>query len=514
VVINAQPSSPTAPVVGTITQTTCASTTGSVVLSGLPATGTWTLTRNPGGVTVTGTGTTSTISAIPAGTYTFTVTNATGCISSASANVLINPQPPTPAAPSVSTIAPPTCASATGSVILFGLPSTGTWTLIRYPGTVSTTGTGTSTTITGLAAGTYNFTVTSADGCLSVASANVVIPAQPVSPSAPVVGTITQPTFAVPTGSVVLTGLPSSGSWIITRSPGNVTTAGSGSNITISDLNGGVFSFTVTNFAGCISPKSVDVTISTPGAPVVIITDPSTVCSPATVDLTASRITAGSTPGLTYTYWKDAEATIAYNTPAKATEGTYYIKGTTVSGYYSIKPVFVKIDHLPIPDAGVDQTLDNQYSTTLDAILSDNEKGEWSLLSGTGAFYDIADPKTTIDGLTTGDNILLWTVTSGVCPVSFDTLNIIVNDLIIPTLITPNMDGRNDYFVLRGLSTLGKTELVIFDRRGVSVFKNLEYDNKWDGVDNNDNPLPEDTYFYIIKTKSGKSFSGYIVIRR
>ncbi len=39
---------PTAPVIGTITQTTCTVATGSVSLNGLPATGTWTLTRNPG----------------------------------------------------------------------------------------------------------------------------------------------------------------------------------------------------------------------------------------------------------------------------------------------------------------------------------------------------------------------------------------------------------------------------------------------------------------------------------
>ena len=30
------------------------------------------------------------------------------------------------------------------------------------------------------------------------------------------------------------------------------------------------------------------------------------------------------------------------------------------------------------------------------------------------------------------------------------------------------MDGKNDYFVFKGLETLGKTELVIFDRRGTA----------------------------------------------
>jgi gliding motility-associated-like protein len=105
-------------------------------------------------------------------------------------------------------------------------------------------------------------------------------------------------------------------------------------------------------------------------------------------------------------------------------------------------------------------------------------------------------------------------VSNGYCPPVGDTINITVNDFVIPTLITPNMDGRNDYFVLRGLSTLGKTELVIFDRRGAQVYKNMNYDNLWNGVDYNKNPLPDDTYFYVIKTANGKSISGYIVIRR
>jgi gliding motility-associated-like protein len=76
------------------------------------------------------------------------------------------------------------------------------------------------------------------------------------------------------------------------------------------------------------------------------------------------------------------------------------------------------------------------------------------------------------------------------------------------------MDGRNDYFVLQELSKLGKTELVIFDRRGAQVYKNANYNNSWNGVDYNGNPLPDDTYFYVLKTEIGKTVKGFIVIRR
>jgi gliding motility-associated-like protein len=513
-VVSPAPSAPSAPVVGTITQPTCATSTGSVVLSGLPATGTWTLTRSPGSVIISGSGISTTISAIPAGaTYTFTVTNSTGCVSSPSGNVVINTQPSIPSAPLVGTITPPTCTLATGSAVLAGLPSVGTWTLIRYPGTVSTTGTGVSSTITGLATGSYNFTVTTSEGCLSVPSANLIIPAQPPTPSAPVVGTITQPTFEVPTGSVVLSGLPSTGVWVITRLPGAATTTGTGTSRTISNLEGGVFTFTVTNSAGCISTASGPVTISTPGAPVLTITNPPAVCSPATVDLTATAITAGSTTGLTFTYWTDAAATIPYTTPTTAVAGIYYIKGTTVSGYFNIKPVTVTIDPLPVPNAGTDQTLYYQTSTTLDAISVLNQTGIWSVESGTATFSNNTDPKTTVSDLSSGDNLLLWSVKTGVCPVVVDTVNIIVKNILIPTLITPNWDGRNDNFVIKGLASLGKTELIIFDRRGAEVYKNTDYDNSWNGVDFNKHPLPDDTYFYVLKSEQGKAISGYIVIR-
>lgn len=75
---------PAAPIVGTITQPTCAVSTGSVVLSGLPLSG----IINPGNISYAGTS--CTINNLSPGTYTFTVSNAT-CASLASANVVIAP---------------------------------------------------------------------------------------------------------------------------------------------------------------------------------------------------------------------------------------------------------------------------------------------------------------------------------------------------------------------------------------------------------------------------------------
>ena len=103
---------PTAPVVGTITQPTCAIATGSVTLSGLPASGTWTI--NPGNIT--GTGISNTLTGLASGSYTFSVTNAATCTSSPSGNVLINAQPTEPAAATASTTVQPICAYPSGTI--------------------------------------------------------------------------------------------------------------------------------------------------------------------------------------------------------------------------------------------------------------------------------------------------------------------------------------------------------------------------------------------------------------
>ncbi|MEI6138697.1 MAG: PKD domain-containing protein, partial [Mariniphaga sp.] len=130
---------PTAPAAGTITQPTCTLATGSVILNDLPATGSWSLTGSPGAITKTGTGTSYTFADLAAGTYTFTVTNAAGCTSTASGSVAINTQPATPTAPAAGTITQPTCALATGSVILNDLPATGSWSLTGSPGAITKT---------------------------------------------------------------------------------------------------------------------------------------------------------------------------------------------------------------------------------------------------------------------------------------------------------------------------------------------------------------------------------------
>jgi gliding motility-associated-like protein len=81
--------------------------------------------------------------------------------------------------------------------------------------------------------------------------------------------------------------------------------------------------------------------------PKLVINNPSPTCSPLTIDITASNITAGSSIGMSFSYWMDIFATIPYATPNAATDGLYYIKGTLGIDDIDIKPISVTINPKP-----------------------------------------------------------------------------------------------------------------------------------------------------------------------
>jgi gliding motility-associated-like protein len=82
----------------------------------------------------------------------------------------------------------------------------------------------------------------------------------------------------------------------------------------------------------------------------------------------------------------------------------------------------------------------------------------------------------------------------------------------IPRGISPNGDGLNDSFDLSGA---GVTSLTIFNRYGKKVYSHgSNYTNQWHGQDNNNNELPDGTYFYSISKSDGSSETGWVYVNR
>ena len=111
---------------------------------------------------------------------------------------------------------------------------------------------------------------------------------------------------------------------------------------------------------------------------------------------------------------------------------------------------------MPVANAGPDQFLYFQYSTTMAAVLGVNESGVWSVIPAKEYLLMYHDPTSVVNDLDSGENIISWIVTNGVCPADTDKVIINVEDLKIPTLITPNGDTKNEYFVIMGLQSLEK----------------------------------------------------------
>ena len=87
---------------------------------------------------------------------------------------------------------------------------------------------------------------------------------------------------------------------------------------------------------------------------------------------------------------------------------------------------------------------------------------------------------------------------------------ITVNGFFIPNVITPNGDGKNDNFVVIGLDSYDRGDLIIVNRWGNQVYANPNYGNEW-----NAKGLNSGVYYYILQLFKGANkevFIGYIQV--
>uniref|UniRef100_UPI0025DADDCD Ig-like domain-containing protein n=1 Tax=Flavobacterium sp. TaxID=239 RepID=UPI0025DADDCD len=164
------------------------------------------------------------------------------------------------------------------------------------------------------------------------------------------------------------------------------------------------------SLGSCSDIKPVVVTITT--TPVLSITNPPAVCSPSTVNITLSFVTAGSTGGGTLSYWTNAAATTTLANPtAVATSGTYYIK-STVGTCFDIKPVTVSVNanfavNNPIPLQICDPNNDGFETFDLTQVINS--------VTG-GNLYTLTFHETFVDADTNGTRILNNTNYTNIIP--------------------------------------------------------------------------------------------------
>ncbi|WJS94028.1 gliding motility-associated C-terminal domain-containing protein [Flavobacterium johnsoniae] len=123
------------------------------------------------------------------------------------------------------------------------------------------------------------------------------------------------------------------------------------------------------------------------------------------------------------------------------------------------------------------------------------------------------------------EKLLTTTVTGyGLFTMALVEKNVIYDDLIVYNAISPNDDGLNDSFVIRGIDQFPDNEVEIYNRWGVKVYETKSYNesnNMFRGYSDGratikrGDKLPTGTYFYILNYNTGKEKkqkTGYLYI--
>jgi gliding motility-associated-like protein len=81
----------------------------------------------------------------------------------------------------------------------------------------------------------------------------------------------------------------------------------------------------------------------------------------------------------------------------------------------------------------------------------------------------------------------------------------------VPKGISPNADGDNDSWNLKGLDV---DKVKIFNRYGMLVYEQVGYVDQWSGHDKEGRELPSATYYYLLELATGESKTGWVYLQR
>ena len=145
----------------------------------------------------------------------------------------------------------------------------------------------------------------------------------------------------------------------------------------------------------------------------------------------------------------------------------------------------------------------------------------WYFSVGQGNIDGANDFTATITKISGGANLLVYRLSHPICGYSYDTLSIAItnctgDEFVFPTVITPNLDGKNDNFVIDNLNSFyPECQVTIVNRWGSVVFESIGYKERWDGTYKGEN-LPMGTYFYhiLLNDSENTKYSGPISIIR
>ena len=329
------------------TATTCAQNNGGVTLSVSGGTPNYSYLWSNGA-------TTQNLTNVATGTYTVTVTDANTCSRTASGTVTAV------AAPTVNTgnIIHTTCGQNNGSASVAASGGTPGYTYLWSNGA-------TTTTVNGLAPGTYTVSVTDASGCVRTGTATINASN---GPSATISNTVSA-SCGQSNGSATVTASGGAGGYTYLWSNGATSATASG-------LGAGSYTVTVTS-AGCTTTTTA--TVSNTGAPTAnIFNFTNTSCGQN--NGVASVVATGGAGGYTYLWSNGTTNSVANNLAG----GTYTVTVTDQSNCSAVTSVTIAGSSVPTANTTVQSASCGQNNGSATASATGGA-GSYTYLWSNGA---------------------------------------------------------------------------------------------------------------------------------
>lgn len=293
--------------------------------------------------------------------------------------------------------------------------------------------------------------------------------------------------------------IPQAGADYAWTGPNGFVTSGSTVNI-IDAQTGGSGVYTVQpSLNGCVIPPS-SVTINIYENPIVSVSDTVACGQNSTVLVDAKEGFA------TYSWSNDAVTQTASFGP-----GTHFVTVTNSFGCAATDTFTVGTGG-PTAQFVINPSnaavVNTNVSFEDQSVSSGSPISSWSWTNNQNNFSNIQNPVVTYadPGVFT---ITLTVVDENGCADSTSQSYTVTSDLSIPNSFTPNGDGFNDFFVIKGLQAYPNSDIVIYNRWGNEVYASSSYQNNW-GAENH----PDGVYFFVLKLNNGETLKGDITVIR
>jgi gliding motility-associated-like protein len=420
--------------------------TASVAVSG--GSGTYSYTWSPAG------GTSSTTAAVAGGvTYTVNVTNGS-C--SGSNSILVGASNAITAA---SSTVGANCGATDGSATV--TPSGGT---LPYSYLWSPIG-GNAATANGLGSGPYSVLISDATGCSLTFPINIPAIGGPTVTISSIVGS----TCGQNDGSATATVTGGTAPYLYSWSP-------TGGNSAIANgISAGTYTVSVTDGAGCLVSETA---IVPGGAPIVIsntVTDEDCGQNNGQIALTVS---GGVAPfSFSWTPTNQNAAVISNLSGGQYSVIVTDADGCIVNGSYTVDI----IGTLPVSVNPLSATINEGESVQLTA--SGGTTYLWTPSDGINCQSFACDTVIATPTITTTYEVLITGATGcqGTEYVTVFVNPICSKEVFVPTIFSPNGDGKNDQQCVLG-NCIASMEFSIYNRWGEIVFSTTDQNQCWDGM--------------------------------